>query len=48
MKLTEAVGLFEQHLTANGYSRHTVRAYRCDLEGLIRFCQGRSIGSGRA
>ncbi len=40
MRLSDAIDGFEQHLRANGCSRHTIRAYRCDLAGLARYYGG--------
>ncbi len=37
MRLDEAIRDFRTHLLANGCSRHTIRAYLCDLDGLHRF-----------
>ena len=44
MNLKQAIGGFERHLEANGYSWHTRRAYRCDLEGLLSFFEGKNPG----
>ena len=38
-----AIDGFRLHLTANAYSRHTRRAYLCDLLGLARFCGERRV-----
>ena len=43
MKVEQAIRRFERSLKANGYSHHTIRAYRCDLEGLVRFCDERRL-----
>ena len=43
MTMSEAVQRFLRHLRANDYSRHTVRAYRCDLQGLVGFCSERGL-----
>ncbi|HUT36138.1 MAG TPA: tyrosine-type recombinase/integrase [Planctomycetota bacterium] len=37
MRLDTAIHEFETHLRGNGCSRHTIRAYLCDLNGLHRF-----------
>ena len=47
MTVKEAVERFIEHLRANDYSRHTIRAYRCDLTGLVRFCRGQGLSLKR-
>ena len=44
MNLGKAVAGFSDHLRGNGYSRHTIRAYCCDLKGLERFCGESRLG----
>ena len=38
MQIKKAISQFLQHLSATGYSPHTIRAYALNLRGLLFFC----------